>query len=90
MRGEPRDRPQRGAPTGLIHLRIGSMHAAGLNHRLTGVQGDAKVVRGCSRDAIGARCMPCTLCLARGGGTGSVVWSRRQCWESATEHARFV
>jgi hypothetical protein len=30
---------------GLDHLRLGYMHA-GLNHRLTGVQGDAKVVRG--------------------------------------------
>ena len=30
---------------GLDHLRLGYMHA-GLNHRLTGVQGDARVVRG--------------------------------------------
>jgi hypothetical protein len=30
---------------GLDHLRLGYMHA-GLNHRLTGVQGDAKVIPG--------------------------------------------
>jgi hypothetical protein len=30
---------------GLDHLRLGYMHA-GLNHRLTGVQGDARVIPG--------------------------------------------
>ncbi|MFZ9914089.1 MAG: DUF1501 domain-containing protein [Phycisphaerales bacterium] len=30
---------------GLDHLQLGYMHA-GLNHRLTGVQGDARVVHG--------------------------------------------